>query len=309
MPTERGARQFAAERSAGYAPRSRRNANGRQCGGNFGSGIDESTDNDSVELRWVRFGKHRRVNSCERQGFMRREYKMLGIFSTVLVVVLFIFLGWKTAFAFVVGAAASAVAGYIGMNTATRANVRTTVAAHSSGPAEALTIAFFGGSIMGLAVASLGLLGLRTLYLLFAGDPETAHAIHGFWMGASSVALFSRVGGGIYTKSADVGADLVGKVEAGIPEDDPRNPGVIAHNVGDSVGDVAGMGSDIFESYCGAMSHDRDHRDGRYHGDGRHRSNRRTSSAHVPATGAGIHRAALLRCGDLAGTCLLRSVT
>ena len=139
------------------------------------------------------------------------------------------------------------------MSTATRANVRTTTAAHSCGAAEALTVAFFGGSIMGLAVASLGLLGLGTLYLFFGGDPETAHAIHGFGMGASSVALFSRVGGGIFTKSADVGADLVGKLEAGIPEDDPRNPGVIADNVGDNVGDVAGMGSDIFESYCGAM--------------------------------------------------------
>ncbi|MCU0836689.1 MAG: sodium-translocating pyrophosphatase [Chromatiaceae bacterium] len=185
--------------------------------------------------------------------FMRREYSMLGLFAAVLVVVLFVFLGWKTALAFVVGAVASALAGYIGMSTATRANVRTTVAAHTKGPAEALTVAFFGGSIMGLAVASLGLLGLGTLYLLFGGDPETAHAIHGFGMGASSVALFSRVGGGIYTKSADVGADLVGKIEAGIPEDDPRNPGVIADNVGDNVGDVAGMGSDIFESYCGAM--------------------------------------------------------
>jgi K(+)-stimulated pyrophosphate-energized sodium pump len=185
--------------------------------------------------------------------FMRREYMMLSIFCGVLVVVLLLFLGWKTALAFVVGAVTSAMAGYIGMNTATRANVRTTVAAHTRGPADALTVAFFGGSIMGLAVASLGLLGLGTLYLLFGGDPETAHAIHGFGMGASSVALFSRVGGGIYTKSADVGADLVGKVEAGIPEDDPRNPGVIADNVGDNVGDVAGMGSDIFESYCGAM--------------------------------------------------------
>ncbi|MBK5931053.1 sodium-translocating pyrophosphatase [Halochromatium salexigens] len=185
--------------------------------------------------------------------FMRREYTVLGAFAAVLVVVLFIFLGWKTALAFVVGALTSALAGFIGMNTATQANVRTTVAAHTKGPAEALTVAFFGGSIMGLAVASLGLLGLGTLYLLFGGDPETAHAIHGFGMGASSVALFSRVGGGIFTKSADVGADLVGKIEAGIPEDDPRNPGVIADNVGDNVGDVAGMGSDIFESYCGAM--------------------------------------------------------
>jgi K(+)-stimulated pyrophosphate-energized sodium pump len=139
------------------------------------------------------------------------------------------------------------------MNTATRANMRTTTAAHTKGPAEAQTVAFFGGSIMGLAVASLGLLGLGTLYLFFGGDPETAHTIHGFGMGASTVALFSRVGGGIFTKSADVGSDLVGKLEAGIPEDDPRNPGVIADNVGDNVGDVAGMGSDIFESYCGAM--------------------------------------------------------
>jgi K(+)-stimulated pyrophosphate-energized sodium pump len=185
--------------------------------------------------------------------FMRREYKMLFIFSAVLVVLLLVMLGPKTALAFVVGAAASGGAGYIGMFAATKANVRTTTAAHENGAAAALTVAFFGGSIMGLAVASLGLLGLGTLYLFFGGDPETAHAIHGFGMGASTVALFSRVGGGIYTKSADVGADLVGKVEAGIPEDDPRNPGVIADNVGDNVGDVAGMGSDIFESYCGAM--------------------------------------------------------
>lgn len=185
--------------------------------------------------------------------FMRREYSMLGLFAAVVLVLLFIFLGWKTALAFVVGAVASASAGFIGMYTATQANVRTTTAAHTNGPAEALTVAFFGGSIMGLSVASLGLLGLGTLYLFFGGDPETAHAIHGFGMGASTVALFSRVGGGIFTKTADVGADLVGKVEAGIPEDDPRNPGVIADNVGDNVGDVAGMGSDIFESYCGAM--------------------------------------------------------
>jgi K(+)-stimulated pyrophosphate-energized sodium pump len=139
------------------------------------------------------------------------------------------------------------------MFTATRANVRTTTAAAESGAPAALTVAFFGGSIMGLTVAAMGLLGLGILYLAFGGDPHTAHVIHGFGMGASSVALFSRVGGGIFTKSADVGADLVGKVEAGIPEDDPRNPGVIADNVGDNVGDVAGMGSDIFESYCGSM--------------------------------------------------------
>lgn len=185
--------------------------------------------------------------------FMRREYKMLFWFCAVLVVVLAFTLDVSTAIAFIVGALTSAGAGYIGMTTATQANVRTTTAAHIRGPAEALTVAFFGGSIMGLAVASLGLLGLGVLYLMFGGDPETAHHIHGFGMGASSVALFSRVGGGIFTKSADVGADLVGKIEAGIPEDDPRNPGVIADNVGDNVGDIAGMGSDIFESYCGSM--------------------------------------------------------
>ncbi|MCP4429775.1 MAG: sodium/proton-translocating pyrophosphatase, partial [Gammaproteobacteria bacterium] len=185
--------------------------------------------------------------------FMKREYKMLSVFSAILVVLLFIFLGWQTAFCFLLGALASGSAGYIGMNTATRANVRTTTAAHNEGAASALTVAFFGGSIMGLSVASLGLLGLGIVFYMFSGDPETLHAIHGFAMGASVVALFSRVGGGIFTKSADVGADLVGKIEAGIPEDDPRNPGVIADNVGDNVGDVAGMGSDIFESYCGSM--------------------------------------------------------
>ena len=197
-----------------------------------------------------------KIGEAIHQGamvFMSREYKMLAIFSSFLVVLLWYFLGFETAFAFIVGALASGGAGYIGMSTATRANVRTTTAAHTEGAAAALSVAFFGGSIMGLAVASLGLLGLGTLYLFFGGDPHTAHVIHGFGMGASTVALFSRVGGGIFTKSADVGADLVGKIEAGIPEDDPRNPGVIADNVGDNVGDVAGMGSDIFESYCGAI--------------------------------------------------------
>lgn len=186
--------------------------------------------------------------------FMHREYKMLAIFAGILLIILWVSpLGANTALAFAVGAISSALAGYIGMYTATKANVRTTTAAHSKGPAEALSVAFFGGSIMGLCVASLGLIGLGALYWYFGSDPTSAHYIHGFGMGASSVALFSRVGGGIYTKSADVGADLVGKVEAGIPEDDPRNPGVIADNVGDNVGDVAGMGSDIFESYCGSM--------------------------------------------------------
>ena len=187
--------------------------------------------------------------------FMRREYLMLALFAGVLLIILFVSpgLGPATAVAFVLGALSSAGAGWIGMYTATKANVRTTTAAHTQGAPEALSVAFFGGSIMGLAVASLGLLGLGLAYYFFGGDPHTAHHIHGFGMGASSVALFSRVGGGIYTKSADVGADLVGKLEQGIPEDDPRNPGVIADNVGDNVGDIAGMGSDIFESYCGAM--------------------------------------------------------
>lgn len=184
--------------------------------------------------------------------FMRREYTILGIFAAIVTVLLFIgFSSWHTPVAFVSGALCSSIAGYIGMYTATKANVRTTVAAAESGAASALTVAFYGGSIMGLAVASMGLLGIGSLYYFFGA--EHAEAIHGFGMGASVVALFSRVGGGIFTKSADVGADLVGKVEAGIPEDDPRNPGVIADNVGDNVGDVAGMGSDIFESYCGSM--------------------------------------------------------
>ncbi|GAC15530.1 sodium-translocating pyrophosphatase [Aliiglaciecola lipolytica] len=185
--------------------------------------------------------------------FMHREYKMLFIFALVVGTALYFSLGANTTIAFTAGAICSAFAGYIGMFTATKANVRTTQAAHDKGASEALTVAFLGGSVMGLCVASMGLLGLGTLYWYFGGDPESAHAIHGFGMGASIVALFSRVGGGIFTKSADVGADLVGKIEAGIPEDDPRNPGVIADNVGDNVGDVAGMGSDIFESYCGSM--------------------------------------------------------
>ena len=183
--------------------------------------------------------------------FMKREYKMLSIFALVLLVLLYIFLGAASALCFLVGALTSATAGYIGMNTATIANVRTAQAAHVNGSASALTVAFFGGSVMGLSVAALGLLGLGGLYYFFGA--EHSEALHGFAMGGSVVALFSRVGGGIFTKSADVGADLVGKLEAGIPEDDPRNPAVIADNVGDNVGDIAGMGSDIFESYCGSM--------------------------------------------------------
>ena len=186
--------------------------------------------------------------------FMRTEYQYLAVFVAVVAVLILISdLGMHTMFAFLVGAVCSAFAGYTGMHAATRANVRTTTAAQKEGAAAALTVAFYGGSVMGMCVAAMGLLGLGLLYWLYGGDPHTAHVIHGFGMGASSVALFSRVGGGIFTKSADVGADLVGKIEAGIPEDDPRNPGVIADNVGDNVGDVAGMGSDIFESYCGSM--------------------------------------------------------
>ncbi|MBT3440154.1 MAG: sodium-translocating pyrophosphatase [Gammaproteobacteria bacterium] len=184
-------------------------------------------------------------------AFMKREYQMLSMFALALLVLLYIFLGPLSALCFLVGAVTSATAGYIGMNTATIANVRTAQAAHDSGSSAALTVAFFGGSVMGLSVAALGLLGLGGLYYFFGA--EHSEALHGFAMGASVVALFSRVGGGIFTKSADVGADLVGKLEAGIPEDDPRNPAVIADNVGDNVGDIAGMGSDIFESYCGSM--------------------------------------------------------
>ncbi len=182
--------------------------------------------------------------------FMKREYKMLSVFLLVLTIITWLALGQNTAIAVVVGALSSSIAGWLGMYAATKANVRTATAASREGAASALSVAFFGGSIMGLCVAALGLIGLGGLFWYLGGD---AHSLEGFGMGASCVALFSRVGGGIFTKSADVGADLVGKIEAGIPEDDPRNPGVIADNVGDNVGDVAGMGSDIFESYCGSM--------------------------------------------------------
>ena len=182
--------------------------------------------------------------------FMKTEYTYLSVFALVVIVLVWLSLGEDTALAVLAGALSSSIAGWIGMYSATKANVRTATAASESGAESALTVAFYGGSIMGLCVASLGLIGLGSLYYFFF---FFAHSIEGFAMGASIVALFSRVGGGIYTKSADVGADLVGKIEAGIPEDDPRNPGVIADNVGDNVGDIAGMGSDIFESYCGSM--------------------------------------------------------
>ena len=184
-------------------------------------------------------------------AFMKTEYKYLLIFIAVLVVLVWFALGIHSAIAVITGAACSSLAGFIGMYAATKANVRTATAAQQDGAAAALSVSFYGGSVMGLCVASLGLIGIGTLYYFFHQDH--VHALEGFGMGASVVALFSRVGGGIFTKSADVGADLVGKIEAGIPEDDPRNPGVIADNVGDNVGDVAGMGSDIFESYCGSM--------------------------------------------------------
>jgi K(+)-stimulated pyrophosphate-energized sodium pump len=184
--------------------------------------------------------------------FLRREYSILLGFIALVFVLLAWGLGVRTGIAFLCGAFCSMAAGFLGMNAATRANVRTSEAARSAGQATALGMAFNGGAVMGLSVASLGLLGVGVFFLIF-GRPETASIINGFAMGASSIALFARVGGGIYTKAADVGADLVGKVEAGIPEDDPRNPGVIADNVGDNVGDVAGMGADIFESYVGSI--------------------------------------------------------
>ena len=184
-------------------------------------------------------------------AFLKREYKMIAIFVAVLFVILTVTpgLGLTTAICFLVGAIFSILAGFFGMQVATKANVRTANAAQQSGMNKALSVAFSGGAVMGMCVVGLGLLGVSVLYLLF-GDVTV---VTGFGLGASSIALFGRVGGGIYTKAADVGADLVGKVEAGIPEDDPRNPAVIADNVGDNVGDVAGMGSDLFESYVGSI--------------------------------------------------------
>ena len=186
-------------------------------------------------------------------AFLGREYRVLAVFITVVFVIIAVAMNYQTAFAFLGGALCSMTCGYIGMKAATRANVRTCEAARVSGQAEALMVSFNGGAVMGLAVASLGLVGVGIAYMAFGGDLKTIQYINGFAMGASSIALFARVGGGIYTKAADVGADLVGKVEAGIPEDDPRNPGVIADNVGDCVGDTAGMGADIFESYVGSI--------------------------------------------------------
>ena len=186
-------------------------------------------------------------------AFLKREYSVLIIFIASVFVLLGWGIAWKTAIAFVTGALLSMVAGFSGMTAATRGNSRTAEAANKSGQAKALNISYFSGSVMGLAVAGLGLIGLGFWFWAYGGSPDTALYINGFAMGASSIALFARVGGGIFTKAADVGADLVGKVEAGIPEDDPRNPGVIADNVGDNVGDIAGMGADIFESFVGSV--------------------------------------------------------
>ena len=183
------------------------------------------------------------------RAFLFSEYKILAIFIVALFVLIAIFINLGTAVCFLLGALASIAAGYFGMSVATRANVRTANAALTGGMNKALAVAFSGGSVMGMCVVGLGLLGCSLIYL-FTGNYQI---LFGFSLGASSIALFARVGGGIYTKAADVGADLVGKVEAGIPEDDPRNPAVIADNVGDNVGDVAGMGADLFESYVGAL--------------------------------------------------------
>jgi K(+)-stimulated pyrophosphate-energized sodium pump len=182
-------------------------------------------------------------------AFLQREYTFLSAFVAVVAVVIAVFLNWQTAVAFIAGAIASGAAGYLGMYVAVRANVRTTAAASRSLD-EGLRVAFGSGSVMGMAVVSFSLLGMTLLYILFDGNIQY---VTGFGFGASSIALFARVGGGIYTKAADVGADLVGKVEFSIPEDDPRNPAVIADNVGDNVGDVAGMGADLFESYSGSI--------------------------------------------------------
>lgn len=197
--------------------------------------------------------KMKEISSYIQDGamaFLSREYKALVVFVIVLAIVLAVGLkSVPTAICFIAGAICSVIAGYVGMKVATKANVRTANAAHQSGLAKALDIAFSGGAVMGMCVVGLGIIGITAAYMI----TKDTTIVTGFSLGASSIALFARVGGGIYTKAADVGADLVGKVEAGIPEDDPRNPAVIADNVGDNVGDVAGMGADLFESYVGAL--------------------------------------------------------
>jgi len=196
--------------------------------------------------------KMKAISEAIQEGamaFLHREFKSLLIFAIVVAAVLYVFIGAYNSLTFVIGLIASAMAGYIGMSVATNANVRTANASKTSS-SEALKIAFSGGAVMGFCVVGMGLFVLSILFIIF---PEL-EILLGYAFGASSVALFLRVGGGIYTKSADVGADLVGKVEKGIPEDDPRNPAVIADNVGDNVGDIAGMGSDLYESYVSAIA-------------------------------------------------------
>jgi len=186
--------------------------------------------------------------------FLKAEYKILAVFVAIVAALIFFLISHETSYAFLGGAACSMFAGFFGMKAATRANVRTSAAANKEGMGAALMVAFGGGSVMGLAVASLGLTGVAIAYALIDSSSAANYTVlSGFAMGASSIALFARIGGGIYTKAADVGADLVGKVEANIPEDDPRNPATIADNVGDNVGDTAGMGADIFESYVGSV--------------------------------------------------------
>src|SRR6185312_8723123 len=198
----------------------------------------------------------KRISQYIREGamaFLVREYKVLAIYAVVVSVALGLSLGWLSAGSFLLGAFLSLLAGFFGMKAATYANVRTTQAASTGSKPAALLVALDGGAVMGLSVAGLGLIGLGILFWVFHGTEIVGTVMHSFAVGASSIALFARIGGGIYTKAADVGADIVGKVEANIPEDDPRNPGVIADNVGDNVGDIAGMGADIYESYVAAV--------------------------------------------------------
>ena len=209
-----------------------------------------------VEHYQINIPKVEEITSAIREGamaFLTAEYKILIVFVVVVAAALGIFISVPTAIAFVLGAITSAIAGNAGMRIATKANGRTAIAAKEGGLAKALDVAFSGGAVMGLTVVGLGMFMLSLILLLTQKFGISVNDVTGFGMGASSIALFARVGGGIYTKAADVGADLVGKVEAGIPEDDPRNPATIADNVGDNVGDVAGMGADLFESYVGSI--------------------------------------------------------
>ena len=209
-----------------------------------------------VEHYEINIPKVQEITAAIREGamaFLTAEYKILIVFVVVVAVALGAFISVPTAGAFVLGAVTSAIAGNAGMRIATKANGRTAIAAKEGGLAKALDVAFSGGAVMGLTVVGLGMFMLSLILFVSQSGAISVNDVTGFGMGASSIALFARVGGGIYTKAADVGADLVGKVEAGIPEDDPRNPATIADNVGDNVGDVAGMGADLFESYVGSI--------------------------------------------------------